>query len=365
MRILRYRAPAAALVVGLILGGSTYAMAHDGGATATGVVHSCVKASGPSKGNIRIVSATASCSASEVALDWNAQGPIGPQGPQGDTGPAGPQGDAGPAGPQGEKGDTGATGPQGETGPAGPQGDQGPAGSQGATGPAGPEGPQGPAGTGGVASLDDLEGVGCTVDGRDGLTTVTVGSGGGISMNCNPIPQCSDGIDNDGNTLIDLADPGCSSPGDDIEAACTTDPEGGSTVADAVNRGSINGDTGYMSGPIIVNGSICPGDTDWHAFTLGEDNSGTVDLSARISLEVGPDDGDLELCYYVQTPGQPAGTWEHWNCSFNSGTADEILYAGVTDNFGSDDARTIYVKVFGSSATQDNTYKLLMVGNVS
>ena len=32
-----------------------------------------------------------------------------------------------------------------------------------------------------------------------------------------PTPQCSDGIDNDGDLLVDMLDPGCTSPGDDDE----------------------------------------------------------------------------------------------------------------------------------------------------
>jgi len=35
-------------------------------------------------------------------------------------------------------------------------------------------------------------------------------------------PQCSDGIDNDGDGLIDLEDPDCSSPGDNTEASEAT-----------------------------------------------------------------------------------------------------------------------------------------------
>ena len=37
-----------------------------------------------------------------------------------------------------------------------------------------------------------------------------------------PVPQCSDGVDNDGDLLIDLQDPGCTDPSDNDE----TDPQG-------------------------------------------------------------------------------------------------------------------------------------------
>lgn len=59
------------------------------------------------QGNLRAVDAAADCTKNETPLEWNTEGPAGPQGI------AGPQGDAGPMGPRG------FTGPQG---PAGPQG---------------------------------------------------------------------------------------------------------------------------------------------------------------------------------------------------------------------------------------------------
>jgi hypothetical protein len=34
-----------------------------------------------------------------------------------------------------------------------------------------------------------------------------------------PLPQCSDGVDNDGDTLVDLADPDCADESDDDESA--------------------------------------------------------------------------------------------------------------------------------------------------
>ncbi len=48
------------------------------------------------------------------------------------------------------------------------------------------------------------------------------GSGYGVScLNCgstSSLPQCSDGIDNDGDGLVDMNDPGCASPSDNSEA---------------------------------------------------------------------------------------------------------------------------------------------------
>jgi hypothetical protein len=52
-------------------------------------------------GKLRVVDDAVLCTASEVAISWNAVGPPGPEGPQGPEGPEGPQGLQGPAGPAG------------------------------------------------------------------------------------------------------------------------------------------------------------------------------------------------------------------------------------------------------------------------
>ncbi|MFC1768584.1 hypothetical protein ACFLZX_02370, partial [Nanoarchaeota archaeon] len=43
----------------------------------------------------------------------------------------------------------------------------------------------------------------------------------------NEIPQCQDGVDNDGDGLIDLQDPGCSGPDDNDESDLTTQCQDG------------------------------------------------------------------------------------------------------------------------------------------
>ena len=97
-----------ALVIGLALalvGGSAITFAA---AASTGVIYACVN---NSSGTIHVVSSADTCSANEVALAWNQQGPkgdAGPQGPKGDTGPQGPKGDTGPQGPTGPAGMGGA-----------------------------------------------------------------------------------------------------------------------------------------------------------------------------------------------------------------------------------------------------------------
>jgi hypothetical protein len=116
----------------------------------TQVFHGCVDR----QGRLRVIDTDAGQQCvggrlGETAIQWNAQGPAGPQGIPGLAGPAGP------AGPQGLAGPEGAAGPQGPVGPAGP------------AGPAGPQGPAGPAATGfGAPRVEPFEGsnsFGCVI----------------------------------------------------------------------------------------------------------------------------------------------------------------------------------------------------------
>lgn len=86
-------------------------------------IYACVK----SNGEIRIVSAGATCKKGEdgeggrtTLISWNTQGPTGPAGPQGPAGAQGPAGPPGPAGKDGAQGPQGVQGPKGDTGPQGP-----------------------------------------------------------------------------------------------------------------------------------------------------------------------------------------------------------------------------------------------------
>ena len=108
----------AVLVVGAIaalaFGSFAFAAIPDGG----GVIHGCYKKVAPSQGTLRLIDTAKNdiCNNNEAPLNWNQQGPQGPQGLKGDTGPQGPQGlkgDTGTQGPQGPKGDTGPAGPAG------------------------------------------------------------------------------------------------------------------------------------------------------------------------------------------------------------------------------------------------------------
>jgi hypothetical protein len=96
------------------------------------------------------------CTSVETKLNWNQTGQAGPPGPRGAAGPAGPKGDAGPPGLKGDKGDPGATGP---AGPSGAQGDS--------------------------ATLANLTGTPCTVDGQDGALSISTAVNGSVTLQCN------------------------------------------------------------------------------------------------------------------------------------------------------------------------------------
>ena len=88
-------------------------------------------------------------------ISVNTSSLAGPQGPKGDTGTQGIQGTIGPTGPQGIPGNTGPQGIQGNTGT---QGIQGPIGLTGDTGPTGPQGIPGNTGTQGIQGPIGLTG---------------------------------------------------------------------------------------------------------------------------------------------------------------------------------------------------------------
>jgi hypothetical protein len=100
-----------ALAVMLIsLASATFVSAHGGNIA---LIHSCVN---NTSGEIKIISANATCPSNYRALDWNIQGPAGQQGPIGPVGPMGPQGLQGEQGPQGLSGQQGIQGPAGISG---------------------------------------------------------------------------------------------------------------------------------------------------------------------------------------------------------------------------------------------------------
>lgn len=147
----RQRLWAAGLCVGalsLAATGTSFAAGAFGGADSAGLINACVNTA---NGTTRIVSSSADCKASEVALTWKQKGDAGATGAAGGVGDAGP---VGATGPQGPKGDTGGTGPAGQDGATGAQGEKGDGGVAGATGPQGPQGLTGPQGPAGAAGKD-------------------------------------------------------------------------------------------------------------------------------------------------------------------------------------------------------------------
>jgi hypothetical protein len=128
---------------------------------ATNVIQACVR----KDGRLRLVARASDCRKYERAVSWNVRGP---RGEPGLPGPAGPVGPAGAAGAPGAEGAPGAAGAQG---PAGPQGERG------------PQGPKGDPGTS-IDSLEQLNGLACRADGRNGTVVVTYDATGHAVFTC-------------------------------------------------------------------------------------------------------------------------------------------------------------------------------------
>jgi hypothetical protein len=87
------------IAVFLALGGGAWAMSQP-----PSTIDACVKKAGKKKGQLRIVSASTTCKASERKITWaagSAPGQTGPQGPQGIQGEKGDKGDQGEPGTSG------------------------------------------------------------------------------------------------------------------------------------------------------------------------------------------------------------------------------------------------------------------------
>jgi hypothetical protein len=104
----RRTAIVAAVIGGLVCAGVAGAVLErpSGIPDASGVIHACYRAHGPSVGTVRVLPAADACKSSEQPLAWSQTGP------QGATGAAGPQGAPGPAGAAGAAGAAGSQGPQ-------------------------------------------------------------------------------------------------------------------------------------------------------------------------------------------------------------------------------------------------------------
>jgi hypothetical protein len=163
-----------------------------------------------------------------------AAGPAGPQGLPGSPGPKGDMGATGAAGAQGPKGDTGATGAAGPAGTPGAAGAPGVPGTPGVPGATGSAGPQGPPGL--LASLDSLNGLPCTFNGKAGTGLVDASANGVLTIRCVVPADCGNGSVDPGETCDTgiASGPGaCPSICDD-GILCTTDAlQGGGTCTAA------------------------------------------------------------------------------------------------------------------------------------
>ena len=89
--------------------------------------------------------------------------------------------------------------------------------------------------------------------GAGDLTATVPGTGGG-----NVLPQCADLSDNDGDGLVDLADPGCSSPADTDEYNA---PTGGGTTTTGGGTTTSGGGTTTSGGGTTTTGGGKTGKT--------------------------------------------------------------------------------------------------------
>jgi hypothetical protein len=144
----------AGLAIALVASGGTAlaASALSGPVSSSGVISGCYTNAEINGSHVFVLQDQGTtCPKGTTAISWNQTGPAGETGPQG---------------------------PAGATGSIGPEGPQGPAGAQG---PAGPAGATGPAGT--VSTLDQLNGIPC--DNGTGTVSVSYGSNGNVSLDCN------------------------------------------------------------------------------------------------------------------------------------------------------------------------------------
>ena len=217
---------------------------------------------------------------------------------------------------------------QGVAGARGPAGPQGEAGAQGERGPAGPA----------ITDLAELEGIACTVAGRTGTVHITVDTSGSISMNCAPVSQCSDGVDNDADGLVDAADPDCASASDDNEASeapvCVDDFPDSATVPHAL---------GFVPPGVTTttNGTICPGgDLDWFSVTAAAHSIAQVSLTPTTA-------GDVNLCLLTAPSSPPT-------CSTNlTGTEVLNVTAGETP-------AAQLIEVLGAPGSNQIGYRLVV-----
>ncbi len=137
--------------------------------------------------------------------------------------------------------------------------------------------------------------------------------------------------------------------------ACSTtgDPGFGS----ASFLGSISGDTG--NGVLMSTGEACTvGNAVWRRVTVTEDSDANAYLSARFDLTpVGPGNGDVDICIFRGNGTSQIG------CSTNAGSSAESFPVRHDDNFGSEDTRSYYARIFLFSGASKR-WELTVTGNV-
>jgi hypothetical protein len=92
------------------------------------------------------------------------------------------------------------------------------------------------------------------------------------TINCKPLPQCSDGIDNNGNGLIDANDPGCHSDGNSSNPA-SYDPNDNTECSEKLT--SCSKSENCCSGLICGFGNVCRvSDSNPPTYSSDNDSSG-------------------------------------------------------------------------------------------
>jgi hypothetical protein len=141
---------------------------------------------------------------------------------------------------------------------------------------------------------------------------------------------------------------------DDDPACVAADPVESATVLP-----SLSGDTGGDQRQVFDSISPC-GDAEWYRFTLREDNSASVYLSAKVTLQTSVNDspnlGNIDLC------AQIGPTMSNRQCSTaNAGVTEEIDVCSA-DSPMLDNTFEVYVLVDGV-ANAVNDYTLTITGN--
>lgn len=303
MRVRFARAAALVLAAFAVTGGVALATGAVGAIVgADGTIQGCYQ---KVNGQLRVVASAGDCRPSELPVSWSQQGPQGLRGQQG------PQGEQGPAGPQGEQGLQGEQGPQGERGPSGPAGPSGvtceleqriKAAAPSFVFSAGCA-PSGSGGSGGPA-----EGSAC--DDGNPNTGGDVISGGvcvGTPIVTPTGPEVCDGIDNDGDLIVDEgivfpqvpnAVVGCGAGGVVAIVACEpgySDANGSMDDGCELREDEYEQNDAQASARSVPFGSLTANiapeaDDDWYRYqatcSLSSSCSPTFSASAGVQLDV-------------------------------------------------------------------------------